>query len=50
MAESQNDRNNAENGQIPEEKASEIVKRDEFGEYTEEISHVARDRKGILGV
>ena len=50
MAENQNDRNNAENGQIPKEKASEIVNRDEFEEYTDEISHVAWGRKGILGV
>ena len=49
MAENQTDYNNAENGQIPEEKASEVVNRDEFGEYSEEVGHVAQDQQENQG-
>ena len=49
MAEDQNDRNNAENGQIPEEKVWEMSNRDEFGSYNTETAQVARDQQQNQG-
>ena len=49
MAEDQNDCNNAENGQIPEEKVWEMSNRDEFGDYNTETGQVARDQQQNQG-
>ena len=49
MAEDQNDCNNAENGQIPEEKEWEMSNRDEFGDYNTETGQVARDQQQNQG-